>query len=296
MEQNENQPRHLFDLTLGENVAIAHIDDNEVFRLTFNPQIFTENFYKSVPIPEPPAGVGERIRSIIEQQNIERSDEEIAAAIQEANNHIMKVVHEAKASHIATRITENLHSLLVAVIEDAVKAYAIEGTIELNKQAGRKIPIGQFKDVILKQHWSRIRDLAGIKQGGARERKGFVWTDDKKIAFYEKMESQAKINNKSIWQYALDTLIEQNFDADTISWLKSRPVLQDVPRELFDKAVKTWRKYLESENWRGIKTEDAPRAFEYRYALHVLGYPKEFTCSTLETYYYEGKKLSDNQT
>ena len=49
----------------------------------------------------------------------------------------------------------------------------------------------------MKQQWSRIAAMAGIKQGGARERKGFVWSEEKK----------------------------------------------DVPEELFNGAIKTWRKH-----------------------------------------------------
>jgi hypothetical protein len=293
---DESDGRYLFDLILGENVAIAHIDNNEVFRLTFNPQNFIDNFHKSVPIPEPPDGVRENVRSILERTNIKRSEEEIEEAVEKASWEIMKVVSEEKNNHIAACISENLHRLLVAVIEDAVKAYAIEGTIELNKQAGRSIQIGKYKDAILKQHWARIRDLAGIKQGGARERKGFVWTPEKKVAFYKEVESLPKHKGKSIWQFVLDELIEQEFDTETIEWLKSRSYLKAIPEELFDSAVKTWRKYLPDESWSGMRPDDKPRAYEFRHVLHLLGYPDEFTYSTLETYYYEGKKLSDNQT
>jgi len=293
---DESNSRYFFDLTLNENEAIAHIDGNEVFRLTFNPQNFTENFYKSVPIPKPPEGVKKSVRSILEQHNIERSEEEVEAAVREASMEIMKVVYEAKAAHIAARMSENLHRLLVAVIEDAVKAYALDGTIELNKQAGSSIQISLFKDIILKQHWAHIRDLAGIKQGGARERKGFVWTPEKKVAFYKEVESLPKHKGKSVWQFVLDELFEQEFDAETIAWLKSRSYLKALPETLFDSAIKSWRKYLSNENLNKMKPDDKPRVFEFRHALHLLEYPDNFTYSTLETYYYEGKKLSDNQT
>lgn len=293
---DENNRRPFFDLTIGENLTIAHIDGIDIFRLTFNPQNFTENFYKSVPIPKPPEGAKKSVRSILEQHNIERSEEEIEAAVQEASMEIMKVVYEAKAAHIAARMSENLHGLLVAVIEDAVKAYALDATIEMNKQAGRTYSIKEFKDIVLKQHWARIRDLAGIKQGGARERKGFVWTPEKKVAFYKEVESLPKHKGESVWQFILDELIEQGFDAETIAWLKSRSYLKALPEKLSDNAVKSWRKYLPDENWNEMKPDDKPRAFEFRYALHSLDYPDEFAYSTLETYYYEGKRLSDNQT
>jgi hypothetical protein len=88
-----------------------------------------------------------------------------------------------------------------------------------------------------------------------------------------------------------DVLIEHEFDVETITWLKSRPVLKDFPKQLFDEAVKTWRKYLQDENWKKMKPEDKPRAFEYRHALYLLDYPERFTFATLETQYYAGKKL-----
>lgn len=293
---SESNSRYFFDLILNENEAIAHIDGTEIFRLTFQPENFAENFYKSVPVPELPEGTKKSVRSILEQHNIERSEEEIEAAVRSASIEVMNVVYEAKASHIATCISENLHRLLVAVIEDAVKAYAIDGTIELTKQAGRTISIGKYKDAILKQHWARIRDLAGIKQGGARERKGFVWTPEKKIAFYKEVESLPKHKGQSVWQFILNELVEQEFDGETIAWLKSRPYMKAVPEELINSAIKSWRKYLSRENWNEMKTDDKPRAFEFRHALHLLDYPDEFTYSTLETYYYEGRKLSENQT
>jgi len=140
-----------------------------------------------------------------------------------------------------------------------------------------------------------IRRALRSQSGGARKRKGFVWTDKDKIAFYQKVESLPKRGNASYWKYALDKLIEHEFDIETVTWLKSRPVLKDFPEQLFAEAVRTWRKYLESENWHAMREEDKPRAFEFRHALHTLGYPDGFLYSTLETHYYRGKRLSDKQ-
>lgn len=79
----ESKGRYLFDLTIGKNETAAHIDGNEVFRLTFNPQNFTEKLYKSVPIPKPQEGVKKRLRSILKQHNIKRSEEEIDTLIEQ---------------------------------------------------------------------------------------------------------------------------------------------------------------------------------------------------------------------
>jgi len=285
-----------FDVTTSENLVIGHIDGAEIFRLTFNPQNFVDNFQKSLPLPEAPKDMKAWVRSVIEQGNTERSQEEINAAVEKAVSGIINIIHVEKTKHIAERIGENLYGILIAVMEDAINAYALESTIELNAQAGKTIDIRQYKKMIQKTHWSRIRDLAGIKQGGARKRKGFVWTKEKKVAFYEKVEALPKYKDKSIWQHLLDALIEQEFDAETITWLRTRPTIKDIPKELFDRAVKTWRKYLADENWNEMKLEDKPRAFEFYHALHLLDYPHSFKYSTLETYYYKGKKLSDKQT
>lgn len=129
----------------------------------------------------------------------------------------------------------------------------------------------------------------GIKRGGLRERKGFSWTDEKKVAYFEAVESLPKTKGRSYWQFALDELIEHEFDAETVGWLKNNPAFKGLPESLFNKAVKAWRKYLERESWDEMKREEGPRAFELRHALYRLGYPDTFTFSTLETHYYVGK-------
>lgn len=293
---SENADRYFFDVTISEDMVIGHIDGAEICRLTFNPQNFVENFYKSLPFPSPETLMAE-IQSIKEQGGIEPIGEEtnpnFKAALEKAT---LMVMLEMKTKHIAEMISENLAYLLLNIMEDAIRAYAFNGSIELNKQTGKAISSSRFKEVYLKQQWSRIVTMAGIKQGGARERKGFVWSEEKKAAFYDKVEALPKHKSKSIWQFLLDELIEQEFDAETVTWLRSNPAIKNVPKELLNEAIKTWRKYLEGEDWDKMKPEDKPRAFEFRHALHLLEYPNEFKYSTLDTYYYEGKKLSDNQT
>jgi len=74
--------------------------------------------------------------------------------------------------------------------------------------------------------------------------------------------------------------------------LKANPAFKGLPGSLFSHAVKVWRKYLDRENWEEMKREDSPRAFELRHALFLLEYPDKFAFRTLETRYYEGRKLS----
>jgi hypothetical protein len=136
----------------------------------------------------------------------------------------------------------------------------------------------------------------GIKQGGSRKKKGFSWTHEKKVAYFEAVESLPKTKGRSYWQFALEELIEHGFDAETVGWLKSNPAFKGLPEGLFNKAVKVWRKYLERENWDEMKREESPRAFELRHALYQLGYPDNFAFSTLETHYYVGRKLARELT
>lgn len=135
----------------------------------------------------------------------------------------------------------------------------------------------------------------GIRQGGKRERKGFAWTDEKKIDYFKAVESLPKTKNRSYWRFALDELIEHGFDADTVSWLKANPAFKGLPGSLFSQAVKVWRKYLDRENWGEMKREDSPLAFELRHALYLLEYPDKFAFRTLETRYYEGRKLGKSK-
>lgn len=141
-----------------------------------------------------------------------------------------------------------------------------------------------------------LRRALRVRQGGPRKRKGFVWTKERKITFYRSVNILPKQNGMSVWQFILETLIDQEFDEQTISWLKSRPILKGIPDEIINDAIRKWRKYLPEERWNELKRDDSVRAFEFRHALHLLEYPLEFAYSTLETYYYEGKKLSDKQT
>jgi hypothetical protein len=284
---SEVDAKPFFDVKTGENMASGHIDGVEVFRLSFSPESFVENFHKYTPLPQPPESIKAIVRSHLEGNSVQASEEEINAAAVEA----VRTVYQAKISHIATRIAENLDSLLLAIMEDAIKAYAMEGTIFLNEQAGKSLNVAPFKDAILKQYWSLIRDLAGIRRGGARQRKGFAWSEDRKAKFYKTVQALPKYGEKPIWQFLLDELVEAEFDAEAIEWLKAVPGLKEVSKGLIDTAIKTWRKYLAHENWNEMKPEDKPRAFEFRHALSSLGYPLDFAHSTLEAYYHQGKSF-----
>ncbi len=145
------------------------------------------------------------------------------------------------------------------------------------------------KEDFLEKHSNvkRLKDVLKIKPGGARKRKGFTWTEENKILFYEAVINLPKIKGKSIWHYAFNELMEKDFHYTIISYLKTETEFRSVP-ELFDKAVKTWRKYKDSlEN---PTEEDNPDAFERLHALKLLDFP-ETKFSTMKRYFGDGKKL-----
>jgi hypothetical protein len=157
----------------------------------------------------------------------------------------------------------------------------------------------EFKKILIEDFLAKhsnepeLRRALRVKRGGPRKRKGFVWTKQRKITFYRSVNRLPKQNGMSVWQFILKMLIDQEFDEQTVSWLKSRPALKGIPKEILNDAIRRWRKYLPEERWNEFKRDDSVRAFEFRHALHLLEYPVEFAYSTLETYYYEGKKLSE---
>lgn len=128
-----------------------------------------------------------------------------------------------------------------------------------------------------------------IKRGGTRPKKGFVWTEEHKKAFYEQVITLPKIKDIPMWEYALNELMEKDFDFYIEEYLKNKTPFKKVPPKLFNEAIKTWKKY--KDDLITIKPSEKPRAFEFRHAVHLLQYT-EIAFSTSVKYFSEGKKLS----
>lgn len=133
----------------------------------------------------------------------------------------------------------------------------------------------------------RRKQQAGVERGGARARAGFKWDKASEIAFRETVDRNPKIKGISIWQFACEELIENEFDVDTVRWLLSHPGFEDVDPHLFHEAVKCWRKY--DEPGEITVTTDSPRHFEYRQALTKLGIPDKYAFSSLNNHYFAGR-------
>lgn len=212
--------------------------------------------------------------------------------------HIEKYL-EANVTEYANEFQGRMFSEILAT------SLSVMGDIFQNKDMSEAIEPKYLMNTILnavKQNTSR---RFGFKRGGSRKKKGFTWNDERKIAFYHSVENLPKIKLKSrtgnnpevsFWDHALDKLIEAEFDSVTESQLKKLGDSKDIPQSLFKKAVRAWRKYLFNESWNEMIEQEKPLAFGYFHALYLLKYPVEATYSSLETYYYRGKKLSENQT
>lgn len=172
---------------------------------------------------------------------------------------------------------------------DFIPSDIAEHTLELKRTL-----IADF--IATHSNQSEVKRVLKVKQGGARKRKGFVWTKTRKTAFRAAVDSLPKHKGKLAWQFLLDELIDHEFDSGMVAWLKSCPALGSLPKGIVDDAIKAWRKYLAHENWGEMKRQDRPRAFGFRHALDLLNYPDGFSYSTLERYYYQGKGVFENQT
>ena len=134
----------------------------------------------------------------------------------------------------------------------------------------------------------RIKIQTGVQRGGKREKKGFVWTEQSKIYFYKQVTQLPTIGGKPMWEYALEEMTDKNFDFHIEEFLRKKTPFKNVPKALFSKAIKVWKKY--KDGLHNIKPEDKPRAFEFQHAIYLLQY-SEIKFSTSAKYFNEGKKL-----
>lgn len=306
-EEKVQELKFNYNCQIQDGEVTYGLEGVEIFRVIFNAENCASVFYDKLKSndsflklsPEQRTRVYAAVKEVLTEDGRSVTDEQIKHHEEEALKllalRLLKESIELSTKHISN----NLPQVVVMIWQKIVHAMIFSGANTLRdilQVPEQKFSAKEIKEALFQPDWDRLKILSGITHGGHRERKGFIWTKDKKVEFYKKVESQPKINAYSIWQYSLDTLIEQEFDVDTITWLKSRPTLKDALPELFDEAVKTWRKYLMHESWDAIKPGEKPRAFEYRHALHLLHYPDKFAYSTLDTHYYTGKKLSDFQS
>jgi hypothetical protein len=193
------------------------------------------------------------------------------------NNYVEKNCVNATSVTVAGLVLEAFTKYINTLIQDNDLEKPI--TSEDKKQV-----LGKFNKFSHKNASKRLE----VKQGGSRPRKGFVWTDECKIKFYETVENLPKIKNKLMWDYAFEKLNEEDFNYKYIDYLKTETAFKTVPNQLFQTAIITWQKYKDS--FIKVKPNEKPLTFALNHALSLLNYP-EPKFSTMKRYYGQGKKL-----
>lgn len=180
-------------------------------------------------------------------------------------------------------------SLLLRILSTA----QMRATNEIRKEIGLP-PLSKKKmKKFIEEPFQKSEDIIlDTGRGGKRPRKGFVWKEENKSAFYEQVNNLPRINEKPMWEYALSELMEKDFDFYIEEYLRKKTPFQTVPTVLFKEAIKTWKKYKDSLE--KLKPQEQPRAFEFQHAIHLLNY-SEITFLTANKYFREGKFLSSHK-
>lgn len=150
-----------------------------------------------------------------------------------------------------------------------------------------------FRDVLDQFVRKGIRftnERVGIRRGGSRTTSKFVWNDDRKREFYEAVTRLVHKDGTPLWTYAHKELVDKDFSYRIVGFLRSETQLKDVPRSIWEDAVKTWQAHANS--FGRLPPDKTPAAFGMRHALVLLGFPLP-AFSTLKKYYGEGKRLSN---
>lgn len=89
--------------------------------------------------------------------------------------------------------------------------------------------LNDFPNFIAKIIKQNTKDRLGMKdgRGGARPRKGFVWDNEKRIAFYKAFESLPKINKKNLWNH-LYSIFKAGDEQTVLNEAKGRIEFNDV--------------------------------------------------------------------
>lgn len=180
----------------------------------------------------------------------------------------------------------NLESELEAVVADSYRLGMAQLYSELT---GAKPEQTETINLVTKAAAARRKKTANIRPGGNNRPPSF-WDDRKKVAFYRQVEELPTVGRRPLWKFIFNELADCDFDLEAQAWLRKRKEVRVIPVELFNEAVQKWRKY---DSLTDIKsTDEKPRFFEYRLALHLLGFPDKFPFHTMNTQFKDGRKLA----
>lgn len=236
----------------------------------------------------------EEIKAILSTLNTEKSDQEIDEALDQVSKDLAEAILEGHVRRIAEQISHHLPRMVGDMFGSAIKAQFVASANQTADEFGRpekKLSTDDIKKMILNPFWRSVSGHLGITRGGARHRElTFKWDEEKAKLFYQTVELLPQVSKKPLWEYIQEQLSANDYEADTIGWLKSHPAIADIPDILLEKATRQWRQH--DQWWDSLPVEDSPLAYAFYYACHKLGYPQH-AYNTLRKRYYEGKKACE---
>ena len=289
--------------------AIFSLDGVEIFRVGFNAENCANVLFKKIKIdkpflriqPEKEQEYFTRVREELVKQGekAEVTDEQIRGLFQPALLELCKQLVKRSLEDATEHTKNNLPAIVNTTFQKVVQAIFFSGTNTLRdniEQPETKYSAKDVIDAVFGPDIELIKMLAGVTPGGARRRKSkFAWDTEKARRMYETVEALPRYgtDNKPMWEYARDLLRDNDYDYETIQFLKNRPMFADVPEDLLKEAARVWRRY--DENWDSLPPENSPFAFTLRHACHKLDFPYT-TYNTARTNYYKGKKASEGKS
>jgi hypothetical protein len=285
--------------------TILTLDGAEIFRIVFNAENCADVLFKKSKIdkpflriePEKEKDYFDRVRAELGVSEAELSDAQIREYVEPA---LMKTCERLVKQSLesATRdVKGKLPAIVNVTFQKIIHAIYFSGSNTLRDTVGQpetKYTAKEVIEAVFQPDMELVKMLAGVTHGGKRGRKGF-WDAEKALTFYRTVEALPRhgADKLQMWEYARDTLRDNDYDHETIQFLLGRPAFADVPEGLLKEAAKVWRQY--DDNWDSLPPEKSPQGFAFRHACHKLGYPDDAPYNTLRTKYYEGKKASENK-
>ncbi len=151
---------------------------------------------------------------------------------------------------------------------------------------------GKIMDTFFRHGRRFSNERLGIKRGGRRTTEKFVWTDDRKREFHDKVDGLRHKDGQPLWTFAHKELVDKDFDYRINQWLRSETDLITAPTALWNKAVNAWEG--QASDFRRLSAEEKPEAFAMSHAIHLLEFP-EIAYSTMKKYFGQGKNVSNRK-
>lgn len=274
----------------------------EVMRVLFSRDNFSAGMFEKLKHTSPfltltddmRERVRAKVREAVAREGRVVTDEFMEASETDALRQLELMLIKESIETATKGVNDNLQNVVNVMWRMVLQAAGFAGANvmrDLLAMQGDKYSAKAIKDAL----WDEIKPLAGVTHGGARPRKAqFVWDTEKALQLYQTVETLPRYgaNNRPMWEHAREALRDNDYDHDTIQFLKSRPAYQDVPEELLKEAANVWRQY--DDSWDTLPPENSPLAFAFRHACHKLDFP--YTAyNTVRTNYYKGKKAAEGK-